>query len=322
MSGFQKAQRKQAKLKIALTGPSGSGKTYSGLAIATGLGKKIALIDTENCSASLYSDKFEFDVLELAPPYTIDKYRAAIRDAIKGGYEVLVVDSISHAWAGEGGLLEQKEQLDARGGNSYTNWGKITKQHEAFKSEILNADIHMICTMRSKQDYSVEKDDKGKTSIKKVGLAPVQRDGMEYEFTAVLDLAMDHSAEASKDRTGLFDRKIFTPTRETGVALSNWLAGGVAPTKTPEPAQETRRIKNYEDVVNAVKEREEAGWSNASTKGYMNLAYGVLLVKQLNPEQIDELVNTVKTKTYAGACADFHSSRPRAPVQTETHGTH
>ena len=112
MSLFKKAERRQAKLKIAITGPSGSGKTYSALSIATGLGKKIALVDTENYSASLYSDRFEFDVLALEPPYTVAKYNVAIQEAQKAGYEVLIIDSISHAWAGDGGLLSKKEALD------------------------------------------------------------------------------------------------------------------------------------------------------------------------------------------------------------------
>ena len=233
---FKKAERKQAKLKLALTGPSGSGKTYSGLKIAAGLGKKIAVIDTENDSASLYAGQVgipEFDTCPISPPYTIEKYRAAIKAAVQAGYDVLVVDSLSHAWQGEGGLLEQKEALDARGrGNSYTNWATITKQHEAFKSEILNADVHMICTMRSKQEYA-QMEENGKKVVKKLGMAPIQRDGMEYEFTVVLDMAMNHTAEASKDRTSLFDGKIFTPSEKVGEALLKWLQGG-AKVKAPE----------------------------------------------------------------------------------------
>ena len=245
---FKKAERKQARPKLAITGPSGSGKTFSALLIAAGMGKKIAVIDTENGSASLYADVekgalkgIEFDTLEIAPPYTIDKYVLAIQAAEEASYDVLIVDSISHAWAGEGGLLSKKEALDQRGGNSYTNWAGITKEHEIFKSRILAADVAMICTMRSKQDYVLETNDKGKSAPKKVGMAPIQRDGMEYEFTVVLDLAMDHNAQASKDRTGLFDGKIFKPSKETGKAIMEWLKGGVPlaskakPGPTPAP---------------------------------------------------------------------------------------
>lgn len=224
MTPFKKAERKQAKLKIALTGPSGGGKTFSALLVATGIGKKIALVDTENASASLYADRFDFDTVTLTPPYTIPKYIDAIRSAQELGYEVVVIDSISHAWAGDGGLLSKKESLDARGGNSFANWGNITKEHEQFKAVLLNCNIHLICTMRSKQDYILEVNDKGKSAPRKVGLAPIQRDGMEYEFTTVFDLAMDHAAQVSKDRTGLFDGQIFKPTKETGETLMKWLS--------------------------------------------------------------------------------------------------
>lgn len=223
---FQKAERKQAKLKIAVTGPSGSGKTYSSLLIAQGLGRKIAVADTENRSASLYADRFEFDTEVIEPPYTIQKYLDAITAAERAGYDVLVIDSITHAWAAEGGLLSKKESLDARGGNSYTNWASITKEHEAFKARLLNCDVHLICTMRSKQDYVLEVNEKGKSQPRKVGLAPIQRDGMEYEFTTVLDVSMTHEAQASKDRTGLFDGRIFKPTVETGRELLKWLNEG------------------------------------------------------------------------------------------------
>lgn len=230
--GFKKAEKKLTSLKIAITGPSGSGKTYSALRIASGLGEKIAVIDTENSSACLYSDAFKFDVLEVEPPYTLDKYLGGIIAAEKANYDVIVIDSISHAWAGEGGLLEKKSALDSRGsGSGYTNWASITKEHEAFKSKILNSKAHLICTMRSKQDYVLEMNDKGKSVPKKVGLAPIQRDGMEYEFTVVLDLGMDHQAISSKDRTGLFDSKVFTPTEETGETLVKWLTT----TSKPEP---------------------------------------------------------------------------------------
>lgn len=239
-SGFKKAEKKLTSLKIAITGPSGSGKTFSALRMAHGLGKKIAVIDTENSSACLYSDKFSFDVLEIEPPYTLDKYLTGIADAEKGDYDVIIVDSISHAWAGEGGLLEKKSALDSRGsGSGYTNWASITKEHEQFKSKILNSKSHLICTMRSKQDYVLEMNDKGKSIPKKVGLAPIQRDGMEYEFTLVLDVAMDHQAVSSKDRTGLFDGKVFIPTEDTGKTLMKWLGSTTKPVKIEPQLGET-----------------------------------------------------------------------------------
>jgi hypothetical protein len=242
---FTKATRRQVHPKLALTGPSGSGKTFSGLLLASGMGKKIAVIDTENGSASLYADMDKgplkgvgFDVLEIAPPYTIDKYAQAIEAAQTKGYDVLFVDGISPAWAGEGGLLSKKEALDQRGGNSYTNWAGITKEHEVFKAKILNADIILICSMRSKQDYILETNDKGKQAPKKVGMAPIQRDGIEYEFTVVFDLAMDHNAAASKDRTSMFDGQIFKITKKTGEQIMTWLKGAkpIEKAEAPKPA--------------------------------------------------------------------------------------
>ena len=241
MSPFKRAERKQVRLKIALTGPSGSGKTFSGLLIAAGIGKRIAVIDTENKSASLYADVetgllagIAFDILEIDPPYTIQKYLDGIAAAEKDGYEILLIDSISHAWAGEGGLLDKKTALDSRqGSNPYTNWAPVTKEHEQFRARLLQSDIHIICTMRSKQDYFLE-DVGGKKVPKKVGMAPIQRDGMEYEFTTVLDLAMDHNAISSKDRTGLFDGQVFKPTKETGKIFMAWLSTG-KPIEKPVP---------------------------------------------------------------------------------------
>lgn len=253
MSLFKKAERMQTKLKIALTGPSGSGKTFSSLLLATGLGQKIAVIDTENRSAALYSDRFEFDLMELEPPYTVDKYLNGIRAAQQAGYDVLIVDSISHQWAGEGGILEKKSALDSHGGNSYTNWGKLTPEQERFKSAILQSDIHLICTMRSKQEYVLQQNEKGKQAPIKVGMAPIQRDGMEYEFTTVFDIGMDHNAIASKDRTGLFDGVIAKVSKKTGENFMSWLAQGkVAPAK-PAPIEESKNAAPTQASVTPIR---------------------------------------------------------------------
>jgi hypothetical protein len=213
-----------AKIKIAITGPSGSGKTMSALRLAKGLGDKFAVVDTENGSASLYSDKFDFDTLNLSPPYTTEKYMAAIDEAVKKGFDTLIIDQISHAWAGEGGLLQLKEMLDSSGkGNSYTNWAKITPLQEQFISKILHSPINLIATLRSKQEYILIENERGKQEPRKVGMAPVQRDGVEYEFTTVFDISMAHTATVSKDRTGLFSSNPFQITEEIGSKIKEWL---------------------------------------------------------------------------------------------------
>lgn len=242
MSKFTKAVKKKARLRLGITGPSGSGKTYSALLLASGLSKKIAVIDTEKGSASLYSNLVDFDVLELAPPYSPERYTEAMIEAVKEGYEVIILDSISHAWAGVGGILNQKEQLDARGGNSFANWAKMTPIQERFIANITNCPAHIIVTMRSKQDHSAITEG-GKTKIQKLGLAPIQRDGFEYELTTVFDVAMNHEAEASKDRTGIFVDKIFKITKETGEQLKAWLDSSTLtepPTKVATPVEPPR----------------------------------------------------------------------------------
>lgn len=225
MAGFQKAERKKAKLRLALCGPSGSGKTYSALKVAQGMGGKIALIDTENGSGSLYSNICDYDAVEIAPPFTVDKYIRWIKEAENTGYDILIIDSLSHAWAGQGGLLEEVDKRNK--GNSFAAWRDVTPMHNQLVDSILQSKLHVIVTMRTKTAYEIEKDEKGKSVPVKKGMAPIQRDGLEYEFTVVLDLDnKKHVAEAGKDRTGLFDGKIFVPDEETGKVLIDWLESG------------------------------------------------------------------------------------------------
>jgi len=220
---FTKAERKKVYLKIALQGPPGSGKTEGALLIAKGFGaQKIALIDTENGSASLYSKRYDFDSAEMTPPFLTEKYIKAIEAAVENKYDLLIIDSISHAWMGMGGLLEQKEKLDSRpNSNHWTNWGPITKKQNEFMSTLLHAPIHIICTMRSKVEYA-QQEVNGKKKVVKLGMAAQQREGVEYEFTTVFDITQDHGYEAVKDRTGMFT-EINTITEKTGRMFREWL---------------------------------------------------------------------------------------------------
>ena len=246
---FRKAERKRAKLRLGIVGPAGSGKTLSSLLIAYGLTKdwsKIGLVDTENGSGDLYAeakiggtDIGQYMVLPLSPPYMPEKYIRAIKEAEKTGLEVVILDSITHAWAGEGGLLDYHGKVSSKTGNSYTAWREVTPKHNAFVEAMLQSKIHVIASMRAKQEYVIEKDDKGKARPRKIGLAPVQRDGMDYEFTTVLDINNEHIASVSKDRTGLFDGKFFIPTIHTGEALLSWLESGKAePSKAKQAKTE------------------------------------------------------------------------------------
>jgi hypothetical protein len=245
---FQKATRKKAKLRLALIGPSGSGKTYSALELATGLGGRIAMIDTERGSGDLYADRFVYDTLQLEPPFTPQKYIQAIKGAEDEGYNVVIIDSLSHAWAGEGGILDIHDNItkSSRSSNGYVAWKDVTPQHEKIINAILGSSLHVIGTIRTKTAYEVVEDERGKKAPKRIGLAPIQRQGMEYEFTCVLDLAVDsHVASASKDRTGLFDAQHFVITEKTGEQLLQWLESGEEPAPRVDPYAELReQIKN------------------------------------------------------------------------------
>lgn len=247
MTAFKKAVRSAVKIKIGLQGPSGSGKTLGALALAKMLanGGQIAVIDTENGSASLYADRFDFDTLQLDPPYTSRRFEDAINAAVQAGYAVVVIDSLSHQWAGEGGILSRKEAADARPGtNSFTNWGPFTKEHEAFKASILHAPVHVVATLRTKQEYVLAENNKGKQVPKKMGMAPIQREGMEYEFSIAFELQMDHKATASKDRTGLFDGQLVDLLDPAvGQRVLSWLSSAQPAPATITPEQKAHLIE-------------------------------------------------------------------------------
>jgi hypothetical protein len=222
---LQKAQRKQAVIKLAIQGPSGSGKTYSSLLMAYGLvgsWDHIAVIDTENNSSHLYSHLGNFNVLSLSEPFSPERYMEAIETCEKAGMKAVIIDSISQEWEGNGGIIGTHGNM---AGNSFTNWNRVTPRHNAFVQKMLQSPCHIIATIRSKQDY-VLTDKNGKMVPEKVGLKGVTRDGMDYEFTVVLDLDIKHKATASKDRTGLFTNPIpFLVSESTGTKIKIWCLG-------------------------------------------------------------------------------------------------
>jgi len=230
---FTKAERNDTSIKLALTGPSGSGKSYSSLRLARGLvgsSGRIAFIDTENGSGRLYSNLTEFYHHDLAAPFEYRKFISAIREAEKAGFDAVVIDSLSHLWQG---ILDEKNNLDRKGGNQYMNWTEPTKHLNEAIQTILQSRLHVIACLRVKMDYMVQEETnaKGKTvSVpKKVGLAPVMRDGIEYEFSTVLEIGMDHHATASKDRSGLFVDRTFLIDEEMGEQIAGWLSGNPQP---------------------------------------------------------------------------------------------
>lgn len=218
------SSKKQAKIRLALQGCAGSGKTYSSLLIAYGMAadwSKIAIIDSENGSADLYAHLGNYNVLSLSDNFSPENYIKAIEICENAGMEVIIIDSISHAWDF---LLEVHANMV---GNSFTNWGKITPRQNAFIQKILHCKSHIIATMRTKQDY-VLSEKNGKMVPEKVGLKSQQRDGVDYEFTLVFDLDIKHNAVASKDRTSLFMGKPdFVITENTGRRILDWCNNGM-----------------------------------------------------------------------------------------------
>lgn len=223
---LQQASRKKAKIKMGLQGPSGAGKTMSALLISYGLcgaWHKIAIIDTENHSADLYAHLGNYFVLPLNAPFTPERFIEAIHVCERAAIEVLIIDSISHEWDGIGGILDIHGSL---AGNSYTNWSKVTPRHNDFVQAMLQSPCHVITTIRAKQDY-VLVDKNGKQVPEKIGLKGITRDGMDYEFTLLLELNSKHYATVSKDRTGLFaDKPEFIPAVETGITILKWCNTG------------------------------------------------------------------------------------------------
>jgi hypothetical protein len=244
---LQTAARKRAKIKLGLQGPSGSGKTYSSLLIAYGLcgsWDKIAVVDTENHSAELYAHLGPFNVIPFNAPHTPERYMEAIDTCVKAGMEVVILDSTTHEWDN---LIDFHGSMT---GNSFTNWAKVTPRHNAFVKKVLQAPVHVICTMRTKQDY-VLTDKNGRMVPEKVGLKAVQRDGLDYEFTLVMDLDIRNHATVSKDRTGLFFGKpAFTPSVETGQLISQWCNSGQAlqPDELSARIQECKTIADLLDL--------------------------------------------------------------------------
>jgi hypothetical protein len=241
---FKPATRQQARLRLGLVGPAGSGKTYTALRVAHGLGERIALIDTEHGSASKYAGEvedghpFRFDAIDLSTMrggFSPDNYIAAIEAAGRAGYDVCVIDSLSHAWSGPGGVLDIVDKAASRSNNNtYAGWRTGTPAHNRLIDAILASPCHVVATMRSKAEYVIEKDERtGKNAPRKIGTQPIQREGMDFEFDVVGDLDQDHKLVITKTRCSALDGAVITkPGADLARALRDWLGQGEAP-ETP-----------------------------------------------------------------------------------------
>jgi hypothetical protein len=235
--------RSQRRLRVAVDGVSGAGKTYSALRLAfslvqAGMAKRVAVIDTENSSASLYAGEnpdgvvWDFDTLNLTK-FGPDQYTNALNAAVKAGYDFVVVDGLSQAWVGEGGALDIVDQK----GGKFQAWKDVTPMHRKMVDTIIHLPAHVAVTMRSKTEHVMEKDDRGNTTVRKIGLAPVQRDGMEYEFDLYGTFDLAHQIKVTKTRCSLMDKATaVNPGPEFWAPLIDWLRSA-APSPPPPPAE-------------------------------------------------------------------------------------
>ena len=223
---IRKANKLAKKLRISFSAPSGGGKTMSALLCAYGLTgdwTKIVVIDTERESSSLYADLGEYSTLALDKPYSPERYIDAIKQCENAGFEVVIIDSISHEWMGAGGILQIVESL----GGEYRHWKTVTPRHDAFINTILTSKAHVFCTARRKEEYTMTSGSDGKMKVVKLGLKEIQRDDFTYEMDVVFDIEQNHYATASKDRTNLFN--INTPRMidsSIGETLRDWASNG------------------------------------------------------------------------------------------------
>ena len=251
MIELRKAERSQAKLRIGVSAPSGGGKTYSALLMASGMAPwdKIAVIDTENGRGDIYSDLGDYNIITLEAPFSPERYIEAIKSCEAAGMEVIIIDSISHEWEGQGGCLEINESLaNAKyRGNTWSAWNETTPRHRKFIEAIISSTAHVITTVRNKVDTIMTEDKK----VKKVGIKEITREGFEYEITVNFNIDRDtHKALPSKDNTRLFEgHDPFVIDASTGKALIKWMKEGKKVKVAPKKKEVEEVVVTKADVV-------------------------------------------------------------------------
>ncbi len=257
--GFQfnavEAKREKVSVRIGLSSPTGGGKSYSALRLATGMCKEMGVdakssilyLGTEKDRDLYYADKFAYSYIPLSAPYSPEMFQAAIQYGNNEGYKVIIIDSASHEWQGEGGILEIQSKMP---GNSYVNWGKVKPRHKKFVDEMIKSNAHIICCMRSKMKHEMSQEAGKKTEIKKLGMGVQGDSDLEYEMTVALSLEQDtHIFDASsKDNTNLFEGRNDILTEQDGVNLIKWANDG----KTPETVIGVTTIQTLEDTNKAM----------------------------------------------------------------------
>ena len=314
---FKRVTREKNRLRFALDGPSGSGKTYTAFRFAFGIkkreGGRVAVIDSEHNAASLYAGEspdgivWDWEGVNLQH-FAPSTYRQAIEESARRGFEILVIDSLSHAWVGTGGALDQVDRSSAPGGK-FGAWRDVTPQHNGMIDTILRYPGHVIVTLRSKMEYILEENERGKKSVTKVGLKPIQREGTEYEFTIVGDLDLDHRLTISKTRCPLIDGKIVhKPDAEFLSPVLEWLYLG----EDPKP-----ELANEEQVKGIKAAALKSGTSGDQLRAVLkNL--GADSLSELGPIRADELLARLEGKANVGTAQE--SSADAASVHLSTKG--
>lgn len=297
---FNLAERRQTKLRLALTGLTNGGKTVSGLYLAFGITQdwsKIAVIDSERGRALFYAnrndEKLPFPIgqfyhLKLEPPYSPARYMSAIKAAEKlvGPNGVIFVDSLSHVWSYEGGVLDIKEDMIKRNPklNSFTAWNDAGRLQNELINTLLDVNCHTIVTMRSKMEHIAETSSDGRMVVKKLGLSPIQRDDTEYEFDVVLDIDRNHIATISKDTTFLPDDFAEMITPDLGKHLLEFLNSGT----DPKQFEEEKRQTLLKELVTLVK-------SEQSLLDYKKARYGETKLSELSLKELKSFRRDIDT---------------------------
>jgi len=280
---FAPATKTGTKARVALEGPSGSGKTWTSLLLAKQLGSKIGVIDTEHGSASKYATDFQFQRLNLLPPFEPNRYVQALQAAARAGLDVVIIDSLSHEWDGPGGAREMVDKASERyGGNKWAAWNEVTPQHLRLIDSILRAPFHVIATMRSKMETEQQTNSQGRKEIVKLGMKAIQREGFEYEFDIVAALNTDHRIQVTKTRCHTLDG--YTEDKpdmgEFGHRLRTWLADA-----EPLPAALVRAALDTVEIPETVKEQIVADVAaesprTANRTGYADVALATAAAQQ------------------------------------------
>lgn len=307
MSRFKEATRSKAKLRMALDGPSGSGKTWTALGFATALARfvnpanpRVAVIDTERGSASLYvgiketpdSEPWQFAVTELWN-FSPSEYAQAIEEAGAEKFDVIVIDSLSHAWEGRDGALDL---VDKNGKGS--GWKDVTPMHRRMVDAILQSPAHVLVTMRSKVEYVYEKDEKGKVVPKKVGMAPIQKPGMEYEFTIYGSMDWSHIMTITKSRCpAAADAIVVKPSGQWILPVAQWLMTGA----DVDVQAVARRSRLGDDQLTEITRLMAAGAVAPEKLASRLVKYSTQDPATISPEQATDLIGWLTAQAAANA---------------------